>query len=158
MLNMNTALILTILVGVISGFYLPNTKEGPGCKTAAKEEGRCVQVTNCDSLDQLFGQTMSKEKMSFLKNSGCGFDNEIPKICCPVNTDIVINNSSEGFDAVEETTNIPTTNNPSTTINVSGEFDFNSRNGFSSEWPDFNSEDCKGENCMEPNKIASEFL
>ena len=73
MLNMNTALILTILVGVISGFYLPNTKEGPGCKTAAKEEGRCVQVTNCDSLDQLFGQTMSKEKMSFLKNSGCGF-------------------------------------------------------------------------------------
>ena len=144
---------MTIFIGVSSGFYLPNTKEGHECKTAAKEKGRCVQVTNCDSLDQLFGQTMSKEKMSFLKNSGCGFDNDIPKICCPVNTDIVINNSSEGFDAIEQTTD-----NPTTTINVSGEFDFNSRDGFSSEWPDFNSEDCQGENCMEPNKMSSEFL
>merc|ERR1712241_587629 len=85
-----------------------------------QEEGSCVQINHCQTLEQIFGQNMSKEKVSFLRNSGCGFDNQIPKICCPSRLEVVAKTN------IEETT---THKAPSTTVGASDEFDFKLRDG-----------------------------
>ena len=100
--------------------------------TSTEEEGSCVQITDCESLDQIFGQNMSKEKISFLKSSGCGFDNEIPKICCPLRPAIVTKPNIEDTQPEETTTSeAPATKSevPTTTVGISDEFDFKLRDG-----------------------------
>ena len=180
---------LGFLVAAGSCFHLPAGSQGAACVTAMEEQGACVQITDCESLDQIFGQPMSKEKITFLKHSGCGFENEIPKICCPImpvvitkkniddvhvedthvddkhvednNVEVTFvedNNVEDNHVAdthIEETT---TSKTPSTTFGLSDEFDFKLRDGFDTEWAEYDSEDCVGENCIEQNKISTEFL
>merc|ERR1712179_811943 len=184
---------LSFLVALSSCFHLPAGSQGAACMTATEEQGACVQITDCESLDQIFGQHMSKEKITFLKHSGCGFENDIPKICCPIIPvvitkknidvthvegnhvedthieddnveddhveddhveDILFENNYVTDTHIEETT---TSKAPSTIFGVSDEFDFKLRDGFD-EWAEYDSEDCAGENCIEQNKISTEFL
>eukprot|EP00092_Neocalanus_flemingeri_P058965 GFUD01070378.1.p1 GENE.GFUD01070378.1~~GFUD01070378.1.p1 ORF type:complete len:124 (+),score=30.51 GFUD01070378.1:28-372(+) len=106
---------------------------------------------------------MNKEKLNFLKDFACGFENEVPKICCPVktiNTKVYESTATDEIidTRVEETT---TTDVEATTIGVSDEFDFSLRDGFISEWPEPNYDECVGENCIEENNVPemkSEFL
>ena len=93
--------------------------------TIRNEEGKCVQITECKTLADILGKPISKENISYLTKSGCGFENQIPKICCPVETFQTTTKSEEASEAREETT----TDIPETTIKISDEFDFNSRDG-----------------------------
>ena len=90
--------------------------------TIRNEEGKCVQITECETLADILGKPMSKENISYLTKSGCGFDNQIPKICCPVEP---FQTTTKSKEAQEETT----TDIPTTTFKISDEFDFNSRDG-----------------------------
>ena len=93
--------------------------------TIRNEEGKCVQITECEMLEDMLGKPMSKENISYLQNSGCGFNNKIPKICCPVQSFKITTKSEGAPEAPTETT----TEIPKTNIHVSEEFDFNSRDG-----------------------------
>merc|ERR1712025_583656 len=117
-----TVLILSYVSATSYSFHLPASRhrQGDTCLTSTQEEGSCVQINNCETLEQIFGQNMSKEKVSFLRNSACGFDNQIPKICCPSRPVVVTKTN------IEETT---TNKAPSTTIGASDEFDFKLRDG-----------------------------
>ena len=106
-------------------FHLPTAKEGFKCKIDKNYDGKCVQITECETLADILGKPMSKENISYLTKSGCGFDNQIPKICCPVEPFQTTTKSKEASEAPEETT----TDIPTTTIKISDEFDFNSRDG-----------------------------
>jgi len=154
MTNMFTALIFCSVIALCTSFHLPATKEAVRCKTDRHEEGTCVQITECETLADILGRPMSKENISYLTKSGCGFENQIPKICCPVEPFPTTTKREDASEAPEETT----TDIPTTTFKVSDEFDLNSRNGFGSEWLDYNLEDCIGEICVEANSISTEFL
>merc|ERR1711971_148281 len=143
--NMFTALIICSVIALCTSFHLPATKEGVRCSTIKNEEGTCVQITECETLADILGKPMSKENISYLTKSGCGFDNQIPKICCPVEPFEITAKQEEASESQEETT----TDTLNTTIKISDEFDLNSRDGFESEWLDYNVQDCIGENCDE---------
>ena len=125
MASMLTALVFCSVIALSTSFHLPATKDGIRCMTIRNEEGKCVQITECKTLADILGKPMSKENISYLTKSGCGFDNQIPKICCPVETFQTTTKSEEASETREETT----TDIPETTIKISDEFDFNSRDG-----------------------------
>eukprot|EP00092_Neocalanus_flemingeri_P006671 GFUD01007203.1.p1 GENE.GFUD01007203.1~~GFUD01007203.1.p1 ORF type:complete len:172 (-),score=48.83 GFUD01007203.1:117-632(-) len=166
------SLVLLSMISLITCFYLPNTKVASTCKTAENEDGKCLQITECKSLADFLEKPMSKQKIIFLKQSACGFENELPKVCCPgtniqvktintqeeesTTTDEVIDTKVEETTATKEVTDVE-----ETILGVSDEFDFSLRDGFSSEWPEPNNDDCIGENCLEENEFSgrkSEFL
>merc|ERR1719205_562009 len=97
-----TSLIFCSVIALCTSFHLPATKEGVRCITIRNEEGTCVQITECNTLPDILGKPMSKENVSYLTKSGCGFDNQIPKICCPVETFQTTTKSEEVSEEEEE--------------------------------------------------------
>jgi len=154
MSNMFTVLISCLVIALCTSFHLPAIKEGVRCSTFRNEEGTCLQITECETLADILGKPMSKENISYLMRSGCGFENQIPKICCPVET-FPTTTQREGASEEPEKT---TTDIPTTTFKISDEFDLNSRDGFGTKWLDYNLEDCIGEICVAANSISTEFL
>ena len=87
------------MITLCASFHLPTAKEGVTCKTAKNEEGKCVQITECESLANILGKPLGKENIKYFKKLGCGFDNQIPKICCPVQTFDITTKSEDASEA-----------------------------------------------------------
>ena len=112
-------------------FHLPKPKTAVTCKTAENEDGKCLEITECKSLADFLEKPMNKAKIVFLKQSTCGFQNELPKICCP-EIKIQVKTVDTQVDESTTTETITTevvTDVEMTTIKVSDEFDFSLRDG-----------------------------
>jgi len=82
--------------------------------------GHCVAISECRAVENILEQQTTKEKLKFLAKFSCGFTNNNPKICCPLDITITGRNSdpppptekvstefftsTPGFRLVEETT------------------------------------------------------
>ena len=83
-------LMIFFICSFCTSFHLPTRNDN-----SEECSGMCVKVTECKSLEQRFGKSMSKEKSDFLKSSWCGFDQGTPKICCPHKQSIEITSDLE---------------------------------------------------------------
>merc|ERR1719312_2266088 len=83
-------LMIFLICSFCTSFYLPTRNDN-----SEECSEMCVKVTECKSLEQRFGKSMSKEKSDFLKSSWCGFDQGTPKICCPHKQSIEITSDLE---------------------------------------------------------------
>merc|ERR1719312_704702 len=83
-------LMIFFICSFCTSFHLPTRNDN-----SEECSGICVKVTECKSLEQRFGKSMTKEKSDFLKSSWCGFDQGTPKICCPHKQSIEITSDLE---------------------------------------------------------------
>jgi hypothetical protein len=60
-------------------FHLPNTKTANSGKTLENGYGKCLKIAECKILSNVLKKPINIVK----KHSACGFENEVPKICCP---------------------------------------------------------------------------
>merc|ERR1712130_148214 len=76
------------LAGTGTCFYLPNRNKNveSDCLSQDNKPGVCTKITNCETLGDFFEKPITKEKRKFLENFTCGFANDVPKICCPIDT------------------------------------------------------------------------
>merc|ERR1712038_1748761 len=76
------------LAGTGTCFYLPNRNRNveSDCLSQNNKPGVCTKITNCQTLGDFFGKPITKEKRKFLESFTCGFANDVPKICCPIDT------------------------------------------------------------------------
>ncbi|XP_044265790.1 CLIP domain-containing serine protease 2-like [Tribolium madens] len=59
------------------------------CQTPNNYFGKCIPIEDCPLLNFFFEngiQTLTQNDTLYLKKSLCGFADEKPKVCCPVNT------------------------------------------------------------------------
>merc|ERR1711902_169052 len=80
-------LLLMAHPGVL-GFHLPGTSS-TSCTAPGHTPGTCVQITECPSIEQFLENQITKEKVKFFSKFSCGFTNNIPNICCPMDNKIV---------------------------------------------------------------------
>merc|ERR1711997_1284748 len=76
------------LAGTRTCFYLPNMNRNveSDCLSQDNKPGVCTKITNCQTLGDFFEKPITKEKRKFLESFTCGFANDLPKICCPIDT------------------------------------------------------------------------
>ncbi|XKL59560.1 hypothetical protein PGB90_000576 [Kerria lacca] len=54
------------------------------CQTPKGENGNCINIKKCQSLSNLVLISRGNPQISnFLRQSQCGYDSSIPKVCCP---------------------------------------------------------------------------
>ncbi|XP_046751120.1 uncharacterized protein LOC124414191 [Diprion similis] len=58
------------------------------CQTVSGTTGDCVNINHCDQLRELLNQRrpLPSSTLSILNKSQCGFEGNLPKVCCPRNT------------------------------------------------------------------------
>merc|ERR1719150_3404415 len=92
----------------VLGFHLPGST-ATSCTAPGHTPGTCVQITECPSIEQFLENQITKEKVRFFSKFSCGFTNNIPNICCPLENNIVVGRTAATtttttFRIVEETT------------------------------------------------------
>lgn len=69
-----------------------SARTGEACQTPDDKSGACIPVTHCPPLVALLrNKPVSNENVAFLRNSQCGFQANIPLVCCPKTVDRVPN-------------------------------------------------------------------
>ncbi|KAI8423515.1 hypothetical protein MSG28_012622 [Choristoneura fumiferana] len=69
-------------------------KESP-CTTPDGKSGDCKSIIMCDSLRGMANKPgVTREEIDFLKRSACGFDDAIPKVCCPTTSRFTLENKA----------------------------------------------------------------
>jgi len=111
MFGLNTV-IISFLVTFTESFHLPGTKTNTGCVAMDNKAGHCVAISECRTVENILGQQTTKEKLKFLAKFSCGFTNNNPKICCPLDITLTGRNS-DPVPTTEKVSNEFTT--PSTT-------------------------------------------
>merc|ERR1712039_208820 len=104
-----TSLLLLVAHPGVLSFHLPGTSS-TSCSAPGHTPGTCVQITECPSIEQFLGNQITKEKVKFFSKFSCGFTNNIPNICCPLDNNIVA-----GRTAATTTTTTRTTTTTATT-------------------------------------------
>ncbi|CAG9862801.1 unnamed protein product [Phyllotreta striolata] len=80
----SSVLLVLELLFVVS--YAQNVKI---CKTPRNQEGECKLITKCQSLFSILqNRPITSEGADFLRQSHCGFEGSLPKVCCPLKTDV----------------------------------------------------------------------
>merc|ERR1739836_305636 len=103
------SLLLLVTHPEVLGFHLPGTSS-TSCSAPGHTPGTCVQITECPSIEQFLENQITKEKVKFFSKFSCGFTNNIPNICCPMDNNIVAGRTAATttttptFRIVEETT------------------------------------------------------
>merc|ERR1712024_152218 len=102
------------LAGTGTCFYLPNRNKNveSDCLSQDNKPGVCTKITNCQTLGDFFEKPITKEKRNFLETFTCGFANDFPKICCPIDTRSI---SVRRTITTTSTTTVPTTTTTQTT-------------------------------------------
>merc|ERR1712024_127895 len=153
------------LAGTGTCFYLPNRNKNveSDCLSQDNKPGVCTEITNCQTLGDFFEKPITKEKRNFLESFTCGFANDVPKICCPIDTRSIsvrrtitttptttisttattqtTTTTTESFRITEETTK----HDPATSTRHLGT---NLRRGFN-EWGVTSNKMCSSEFCKE---------
>merc|ERR1712130_21932 len=152
------------LAGTGTCFYLPNRNKNveSDCLSQDNKPGVCTKITNCETLGDFFEKPITKEKRNFLESFTCGFANDVPKICCPIDTRSIsvrrtitttptttisttattqTTTTTESFRITEETTK----HDPATSTRNLGT---NLRRGFN-EWGFTSNKMCSSEFCKE---------
>merc|ERR1711971_822898 len=109
-----TALLMLLLVTPGLGFHLPGEGRLTGtpdtCQASDNQPGQCIEITKCESLENILENQITKEKLKFLSKFSCGFTNNIPKICCPLKqNDIQGRGSNPRVEKISTTPTTPTT-------------------------------------------------
>jgi len=117
--NLLMVVILTLGASVTS-FFLPNNNNSldSDCLSQDNNPGVCTEITSCQSLGDFFEKPITKEKRKFLEVSTCGFANDVPKICCPIDTR---NLSNRRTIKTATTTTTPTTTPTTTNFRITEE-------------------------------------
>merc|ERR1712115_663322 len=140
------------LAGTGSSFFLPNRNKNveSDCLSQDNKPGVCTKITNCQTLGDFFEKPITKEKRNFLESFTCGFANDVPKICCPIDTRSISvrrtitttpTTTTEPFRITEETTK----HDPETSTR---DLATNLRRGFN-EWGVTSNKMCSSEFCKE---------
>merc|ERR1711971_415111 len=116
-----TALLMLLLVTPGLGFHLPGEGRLTGtpdtCQASDNQPGQCIEITKCESLENILENQITKEKLKFLSKFSCGFTNNIPKICCPLKqNDIQGRGSNPRVEKISTTPTTPTTTTRTTTV------------------------------------------
>merc|ERR1712186_135045 len=59
------------------------------CQASDNHVGLCLEITKCKSVEHILENQITKEKLKFLSKFSCGFTNNIPKICCPIEQNVI---------------------------------------------------------------------
>merc|ERR1712186_159807 len=100
-------LLLSAHPGVL-GFHLPGSTS-TSCSAPSHTPGTCVQITECPSIEQFLENQITKEKVKFFSKFSCGFTNNIPNICCPLDNNIVVGRTAATTTTTPATTTTTTT-------------------------------------------------
>merc|ERR1712186_81496 len=106
-------LILVAHPGVL-GFHLPGSTS-TSCSAPGHTPGTCVQITECPSIEQFLEDQITKENVKFFSKFSCGFTNNIPNICCPLDNNIVAGRTAATTTTTPTTTTATTTTTTTTT-------------------------------------------
>merc|ERR1712223_2311929 len=98
----------------VLGFHLPGTSS-TSCTAPGHAPGTCVQITDCPSIEQFLENQITKEKVKFFSKFSCGFTNNIPNICCPLDNNIVAGRTAATTTTTPATTTTTTTTTTATT-------------------------------------------
>ncbi|KAJ8673963.1 hypothetical protein QAD02_005225 [Eretmocerus hayati] len=52
------------------------------CSTPERRQGTCINIKQCPKLIQLLQIPLTNENRQYLLSSQCGFDGNVPKVCC----------------------------------------------------------------------------
>ncbi|KAK9869223.1 hypothetical protein WA026_002974 [Henosepilachna vigintioctopunctata] len=99
-------LLLLVLCSILCKSY---ADESDTCKTATETAGQCIVIRQCASLYALLiKKPMSQADTNLLRRSHCGFEGNIPKVCCPNEADTMANRAPIPGDDVlpSNTTNL----------------------------------------------------
>merc|ERR1712012_665404 len=80
---------LFTVAAVCQGFHLPNLVGEEDCISINNSPGQCIQITNCQKMATMLESQNSKEKVQFLTEFSCGFTNNVPNICCPLDQTVL---------------------------------------------------------------------
>merc|ERR1719166_744558 len=108
---------LLLLLGAnpgVLGFHLPGTSS-TSCSAPGHTPGTCVQITECPSIEQFLENQTTKEKVKFFSKFSCGFTNNIPNICCPMDNNIVAGRTAATTTTTPTTTTTTKTTTATTT-------------------------------------------
>eukprot|EP00092_Neocalanus_flemingeri_P006610 GFUD01007129.1.p1 GENE.GFUD01007129.1~~GFUD01007129.1.p1 ORF type:complete len:144 (+),score=19.90 GFUD01007129.1:108-539(+) len=123
---------LFVLVTVLSSglcFRLPDSIEDISCKTVGNEDGKCIKITECKTFADFLVKQLDTQTSYLFRKSHCGFEADMPKVCCP-NEEVDIKASDQETRETKELTS---------EIDAS---DFDLRDGGSSEGTDCTGKDC----------------
>ncbi|RZF43226.1 hypothetical protein LSTR_LSTR009030 [Laodelphax striatellus] len=71
--------------------YEYDVENDDDCRTPSKEEGECISILECEPLYSILeNRHRSVEEDNHLKDSHCGFEDDLPKVCCPFESNISI--------------------------------------------------------------------
>ncbi|CAG9855116.1 unnamed protein product [Phyllotreta striolata] len=73
--------------------------EGTPCYTSRNEYGLCINIRNCEFMIRLL-RTRSRDAdtVKYLRASTCGYDGNLPMVCCPQDASLNDLNSNEGLE------------------------------------------------------------
>merc|ERR1712241_57684 len=108
------SLLLLVVHPGVFGFHLPGTSS-TSCSAPGHTPGTCVQITECPSIEQFLENQITKEKVKFFSKFSCGFTNNIPNICCPMDNNIVASRTAATTTTTPATTTTKTTTTTATT-------------------------------------------
>ncbi|KAI8423514.1 hypothetical protein MSG28_012622 [Choristoneura fumiferana] len=75
--------------------YLCLVRGQSPCTTPDGKSGDCKSIIMCDSLRGMANKPgVTREEIDFLKRSACGFDDAIPKVCCPTTSRFTLENKA----------------------------------------------------------------
>jgi len=111
--------LLLLLVTPGLGFHLPgdertDTGTPDTCQASDNQPGQCIEITQCEAVENILENQITKEKLKFLSKFSCGFTNNIPKICCPLKQNVIQGRGSDP-NTTTPTTTTTTSPSPSTT-------------------------------------------
>merc|ERR1711884_413961 len=101
------SLLLLVAHPGVLGFQLPGTSS-TSCSAPGRTPGTCVQITECPSIEQFLENQITKEKVKFFSKFSCGFTNNIPNICCPMDNNIVASRTAATTTTTPATTTTTT--------------------------------------------------
>ena len=88
------------------------------CSTPSGERGVCEALVRCDHL-------LNSKNLNLLRQSMCGYDNEVPIVCCPLVNQVV----KTTIRPKRRSTTTRTTSKPKTQRGRAGETETNSTKG-----------------------------
>ncbi|XP_039282791.1 venom protease [Nilaparvata lugens] len=98
-----------------------DTDANVNCRTPDNEEGECISILDCESLYSILeDRRRTPEEYMFLTQSHCGFEGDLPKVCCPLESSeptILTSTTAKPQPVVELTTEFRPPSFPSGTDN-----------------------------------------
>lgn len=94
------AITIAVLATLLSTF--DSTGAQDRCITPTRKDGQCINIKNCEELVNILkrARPLPQNLLDFLRDSQCGFEGAVPKVCCPISTPVLTVNTTTAPDPV----------------------------------------------------------